>query len=182
MGFTLTWRMTNLVTMHLNQTAPTQHSHPRRPSELSSSCKIWGNPYLYIIRPARRQLGIELNRRDVDNQPGARTPDNVGIASTILRSALEVLMNLSLVSGTVLLIVADSCCTLRHLRTQFVRRKKNIEREYLLLILLFALNGVLQPIHVTVFTANFMSPPTVGVAIWMLLVCPPDTIIDDHTS
>jgi hypothetical protein len=34
--------------------------------------------------------------------------------------------------------------------------------------------------HVTVFTANFMSPPTVGVAIWMLLVWPPETIIRNH--
>ena len=38
-------------------------------------------------------------------------------------------------------------------------------KRYALLTLLFARRGVLQPKHVTVFTANFMSPPTVGVAI-----------------
>lgn len=52
--------------------------------------------------------------------------------------------------------------------------------------LLFARSGVLHPKHVTVFTANFMSPPTVGVAIWMVLVCSPDTITTKlstvHTS
>jgi hypothetical protein len=38
-------------------------------------------------------------------------------------------------------------------------------KRYALLTLLFSRRGVLRPKHVTVFTANFMSPPTVGVAI-----------------
>ena len=49
-------------------------------------------------------------------------------------------------------------------------------KQYALLTLLFARRGVLHPKHVTVFTANFMSPPTVGVAIWIVLVCSPETI------
>ena len=59
-------------------------------------------------------------------------------------------------------------------------------KRYAPLTLLFARSGVLHPKHVTVFTANFMSPPTVGVAIWMVLVCSPDTITTKlntiHTS
>jgi len=35
---------------------------------------------------------------------------------------------------------------------------------------LFVFNGVLHPKHVTVFTANFIRPPIVGVAIWTVLV------------
>lgn len=34
---------------------------------------------------------------------------------------------------------------------------------------------VLHPKQVLVFTANFISPPTVGVAIWIVLVWSPDT-------
>ena len=36
--------------------------------------------------------------------------------------------------------------------------------------LFFVVKGVLHPRHVTVFTANFIKPPTVGVAIWILRV------------
>jgi hypothetical protein len=39
-----------------------------------------------------------------------------------------------------------------------------------LLRLLVGFNGVLHPKQVAVFTANFMSPPTVGVAIWIVRV------------
>ena len=35
---------------------------------------------------------------------------------------------------------------------------------------LFVFNGVLHPKHVTVFTANFIRPPIVGVAICTVLV------------
>jgi hypothetical protein len=59
-------------------------------------------------------------------------------------------------------------------------------KRYAPLTLLFARSGVLHPKHVTVFTANFISPPTVGVAIWIVLVCSPDTITTKlstvHTS
>ena len=37
---------------------------------------------------------------------------------------------------------------------------------------------VLQPKQVLVFTANFISPPTVGVAICIVLVWSPDTMTD----
>lgn len=36
--------------------------------------------------------------------------------------------------------------------------------------LLLGFSCVLQPMHVTVFTANFIRPPTVGVAICIVLV------------
>lgn len=39
--------------------------------------------------------------------------------------------------------------------------------------------AVLHPIHVIVFTAYFIKPPTEGVAIWMVRVCSPDTV-DGH--
>ena len=38
------------------------------------------------------------------------------------------------------------------------------------LILFVDFKVVLQPRHVTVLTANFIRPPTVGVAIWIVLV------------
>ena len=38
------------------------------------------------------------------------------------------------------------------------------------LTLLLARKGVLQPRQVVVLTVNFISPPTVGVAIWMVRV------------
>jgi hypothetical protein len=41
--------------------------------------------------------------------------------------------------------------------------------------LLLDRRGVLQLRHVTVLTANFINPPTVGVAIWIVLVWSPDT-------
>jgi len=40
-------------------------------------------------------------------------------------------------------------------------------------LLLF--KGVLQPKQVTVFIANFIKPPIVGVAIWIVRVCSPAT-------
>lgn len=45
----------------------------------------------------------------------------------------------------------------------------------LLLTLLFARKGVLHPKQVTVLTANFIKPPTVGVAICIVLVWSPET-------
>jgi len=39
-------------------------------------------------------------------------------------------------------------------------------------------NAVLHPKQVLVFTANFINPPTVGVAICIVLVWSPDTAID----
>ena len=44
------------------------------------------------------------------------------------------------------------------------------------LTLLLARRGVLQPRQVTVFTANLIRPPTVGVAIWIARVWSPDTM------
>lgn len=40
--------------------------------------------------------------------------------------------------------------------------------------LLAVFNGVLHPKHVTVLTANFISPPIVGVAIEIVRVCSPE--------
>lgn len=45
----------------------------------------------------------------------------------------------------------------------------------LLLRLLVGFRGVLHPKQVAVFTANFISPPTVGVAIWIARVWSPLT-------
>jgi hypothetical protein len=62
-------------------------------------------------------------------------------------------------SGTA--IIADcAICQDDYDFVQYLGRKR-----YAPLTLLFARSGVLHPKHVTVFTANFMSPPTVGVAI-----------------
>ena len=47
---------------------------------------------------------------------------------------------------------------------------------------LFPFKGVLQPKQVTVFTANFIKPPTVGVAIWIVRVWSPDTIKRTYIS
>ena len=84
-------------------------------------------------------------------------------------------------SGTA--IIADrAICQEANMTSCSIRGRK----RYAPLTLLFARSGVLHPKHVTVFTANFMSPPTVGVAIWMVLVCSPDTITTKlstvHTS
>jgi hypothetical protein len=111
------------------------------------------------------------------HEPGAKNPDNVGIESIILKSALEALMSWSLVFGKVLQDVDGSYGTLHHLvKTVHMRAHLRSRRNYTLLTLLFALRGVLHPMHVTVLTANFIKPPTVGVAICILLVCPPDTV------
>lgn len=48
--------------------------------------------------------------------------------------------------------------------------------------LLFARSAVLQPRQVTVLTANFMRPPTVGVAICIDLVWSPDTVDEQCVS
>jgi hypothetical protein len=45
----------------------------------------------------------------------------------------------------------------------------------LLLTLFVDLSTVLHPRHVVVLTANFIRPPTVGVAICIVLVCSPET-------
>ena len=57
-----------------------------------------------------------------------------------------------------------------------------IRKRDLLLTLLVARRGVLHPKQVMVFTANFMSPPTVGVAICIVRVWSPDTTLhnDEH--
>lgn len=47
--------------------------------------------------------------------------------------------------------------------------------RYLLFKLLVGLRGVLHPRHVAVFTANFIRPPTEGVAICIVRVWSPDT-------
>jgi len=57
---------------------------------------------------------------------------------------------------------------------EFVRL---IRKRDLHLTLLVARRGVLHPKQVIVFTANFMSPPTVGVAICIVRVWSPDTIL-----
>ena len=106
--------------------------------------------------------------------PDAETPGNVDIASTASRSVLEAQKNGWLVFDKVLQVVAGSCYRPLHLY-RMVNFIHSNPRTDSLVTLLFVRRGVLHPIHVTVFTANFIRPPTLGVAICMALVCPPDT-------
>ena len=61
--------------------------------------------------------------------------------------------------------VVDNCCRQPHL--WYLRGMANKMGVRLLLRLLFGVRGVLHPRQVAVFTVNFISPPTVGVAIWI---------------
>jgi hypothetical protein len=70
--------------------------------------------------------------------------------------------------------VDDSYC-IPHRLTEVSMATDTIRKRGVPGTLLLGRSAVLQPRHVTVFTANFMSPPTVGVAIEMARVCPPDT-------
>jgi hypothetical protein len=66
-------------------------------------------------------------------------------------------------------------------RAELVREfGRLIRKPGLLLTLLAARKGVLHPKQVIVFTANFMSPPTVGVAICIVRVWSPDTTLHNN--
>jgi len=104
----------------------------------------------------------------------AGSPDIVDIASKAVRTALVGRTHWSLVSGIILPALA--CNFYKPLHLQSVSICSEVQRNKdILLMLLFAFNGVLQPKQVTVFTANFIRPPTVGVAIEIVRVWSPDT-------
>ena len=165
-----------IITMYLNQNAPIQHSHPRRLSELFSSCKKWGNPYSCTARPAYNQLCVRSEEIQLTwcKDPWQRwhCVHNLEKRTWSSDELVTCFWYSSPNRGRQLLHTAPS--------TTFMRRGGCDGIDYALLILLLARKGVLQPMHVTVFTANFMSPPTVGVAIWMLLVWPPDTVVHNQ--
>lgn len=104
--------------------------------------------------------------------------DTADIVSTNARIALVNLTLSRLVCGTFQPYAVDSCYTGHRLWIgaelvgEFGRSISD-----LLLTLLVARRGVLHPKQVMVFTANFMSPPTVGVAICIVRVWSPDTTL-----
>lgn len=75
------------------------------------------------------------------------------------------------VSGRALQVSDDNYYIRLHLQAKSqAPNPRNGKNSLSPLMLLFARRGVLHPRHVTVFTANFIRPPTDGVAIWIVRV------------
>ena len=106
----------------------------------------------------------------VINRPGAKTPGNVGIGSKAAQSRFVMLKFGQPVFDIVLVIWVDNFRTLPRLSSQKGYRACQGNS------LLEPRSGVLQPMHVTVLTANFISPPIVGVAICIVRVWSPATV------
>ena len=163
-------RIPQFTTSHY-RTDPKQRSHPRRLFVPSCACRISDSLY--------------LSREHLD----AMSLDTVDIVSTVSRSELafptqnrptEEVINLRLLS---LQETQKHTCfwyssPIRGLQLLHTAPSSFHDKYFALvstcddspLILLLDLSGVLHPRHVAVFTANFISPPTVGVAIWIVRV------------